>query len=224
MTFSIAARDAKGAFGVAICSSSPAVAARCAAVRPGVGAACSQNVTDPRLRERLLHLLELGTAAETAVAQVVASAAHIEYRQLSAVGRDGVPASFTGGNALGTSGAAEASDCVAAGNLLAHEGVPKAMTVAFERAGGQPMARRLLAALSAAGTEGGEEGPVHSAGLLVAHDAPWPVVDLRVDWTDGDPVAELGVLLDRWEPQQASYVQRGLNPAGAPSFGVPGDE
>ncbi|GAA5126625.1 DUF1028 domain-containing protein [Haloechinothrix salitolerans] len=224
MTFSIAARDEKGAFGVAICSSSPAVAARCAAVRPGVGAVCSQNVTDPRLRERLLHLLELGTDAEAAVSQVAASEAHIEYRQLSAVGRDGAPVSFTGGNALGTSGAVEAANCVAAGNLLAYEGVPKAMTVAFERTAGQPMARRLLAALSAAIVDGGEEGPVHSAGLLVAHDAPWPVVDLRVDWTDGDPVSELGALLDLWEPQQDSYVQRGLNPGGAPSFGVPGDE
>lgn len=220
MTFSIAARDAQGAFGVAICSSSPAVAARCAAVRPGVGAVCSQNVTDPRLRERLLHLLELGVSAETAVSQVVESEAHIDYRQLSAVGRDGMPASFTGGNALGTSGATEAVDCVVAGNLLAHDGVPKAMTVAFERTAGQPMARRLLAALG----EGSEEGPVHSAGLLVTHDAPWPVVDLRVDWTDGDPVAELAALLDLWEPQQDSYVQRGLNPGAAPSFGVPGDE
>ncbi|OZA84449.1 MAG: fimbrial assembly protein FimA, partial [Azorhizobium sp. 39-67-5] len=47
MTFSIAARCARtGRFGVAISSSSPAVAARCAHVRAGVGAVCSQNVTD----------------------------------------------------------------------------------------------------------------------------------------------------------------------------------
>ena len=48
MTFSLVARCAEtGMFGVAISSSSPAVAARCAYARAGVGAVASQNVTDP---------------------------------------------------------------------------------------------------------------------------------------------------------------------------------
>jgi len=50
MTFSIVARCAeRGLFGMAVSSSSPAVAARCAFARAGVGAVASQNVTDPRL-------------------------------------------------------------------------------------------------------------------------------------------------------------------------------
>ena len=49
MTFSLVARDATGALGSAICSSSPAVAARCLTLLDGVGAVNSQNVTDPRL-------------------------------------------------------------------------------------------------------------------------------------------------------------------------------
>ncbi|MEY5037786.1 MAG: hypothetical protein RL472_892, partial [Pseudomonadota bacterium] len=50
MTFSLVARCAEtGMFGVAISSSSPAVAARCAYARAGVGAVASQNITDPRL-------------------------------------------------------------------------------------------------------------------------------------------------------------------------------
>ena len=47
MTFSIVARDVSGGtvrFGVAASSSSPAVAARVAHLRPGVGAASSQNI------------------------------------------------------------------------------------------------------------------------------------------------------------------------------------
>ena len=45
MTFSIVARCARtGQFGMAISSSSPAVAARCAHVRAGVGAVASQNI------------------------------------------------------------------------------------------------------------------------------------------------------------------------------------
>jgi uncharacterized Ntn-hydrolase superfamily protein len=61
MTFSIAARCQKtGMFGIAISSSSPAVAARCAHARAGAGAVCSQNVTDPRLGTRGLNLLAEG--------------------------------------------------------------------------------------------------------------------------------------------------------------------
>ena len=58
MTFSIVARCADtGMFGVAVSSSSPAVAARCAYARAGVGAVASQNVTDPRLGPQGLDLM-----------------------------------------------------------------------------------------------------------------------------------------------------------------------
>ena len=83
---------------------------------------------------------------------------------------------------------------------------------------------RLLAAMTAAMTAGGEAGPVHSAGLSVVRDAGWRVTDLRIDWTDGDPVDELSALLDRWLPQRDDYVTRGIDPTAAPSYGVPGDE
>src|SRR5580658_2947681 len=50
MTMSIAARcPLTGMVGVAVASSSIAVASRCAHVRAGIGAALSQNVTDPSL-------------------------------------------------------------------------------------------------------------------------------------------------------------------------------
>jgi len=52
---------------------------------------------------------------------------------------------------------------------------------------------------------GGEEGPVHSAALIVADRMPFPLVDLRVDWDDEDP------------------VNRAINPSVAPSYGVAGD-
>ena len=74
MTFSIAARDAAtDQFGIAVSSSSPAVAARCAHLRPGVGAVCSQNVTDPRLGAAVLDRMERGAAAADALARVVAA-------------------------------------------------------------------------------------------------------------------------------------------------------
>lgn len=230
MTFSIAARCTRtGQFGVAVTSSSPAVAARCAHARAGVGAVCSQNVTDPRLGTRLLDLLGGGASATSAVRDVVGSQAHIEYRQLTAVGAAGVPAVHSGARALGRWAEAVGPDAVAAGNLLADPGVPQAILDAFaasEAAVGTPVAplgQRLVDALLAGAAAGGEEGPVRSAGLLVVDTVPWPVTDLRVDWTDGDPIAELAALWKVWEPQAEPYVRRALDPQEAPSFGVPGD-
>ena len=53
MTFSLVARCARtGMFGMVISSSSPAVAARCAHARAGVGVVASQNITDPALGPR----------------------------------------------------------------------------------------------------------------------------------------------------------------------------
>jgi uncharacterized Ntn-hydrolase superfamily protein len=221
VTFSIAARDG-GRFGMAVSSSSPAVAARCLHLRPGVGAAASQNVTDPRLGPLLLdRLAEHGDATRAVAEAAEAAAPHAAYRQLTAVGATGAPAWFSGQKALGTYAAAAGEHAVAAGNMLAGEHVLQAMVDAFHSAAGE-LEERLLTALRAAVEAGGEEGPVHSAGLAVVADVDWRVTDLRVDWAD-DPVDRLGEALEIWLPQRDDYVGRGLDPAAAPSYGVPGD-
>jgi uncharacterized Ntn-hydrolase superfamily protein len=71
---------------------------------------------------------------------------------------------------------------------------------------------------------GGEAGPIHSAGMRLVRDVPWPVADLRVDWTEGDPIGELAALWTLYAPQLDAYVTRALDPTRAPSYGVPGDE
>ena len=224
MTFSIVACCAgTGQLGIAIASSSPAVAARCAHARAGVGAGGSQNITDPRLGPAVLDLVAGGSSARAAVEALAAAEAHIEYRQLVVVDAMGCTAVRSGLHTLGLHAAAEGRDCAAAGNLLANTGVPGAMVTCFEASGGQ-LGARLLAALAAGLAAGGEAGPVHSAGLLVVATEAWPLVDLRVDWDDADPIGQLGVLWALWEPQMHAYVQRALHPEASPSFGVPGDE
>jgi uncharacterized Ntn-hydrolase superfamily protein len=227
MTFSIAARCAEsGMFGVAISSSSPAVAARCAHARAGVGAVCTQNVTDPRLGPALLDKLAVGQFATEAMAQVVAGEPLIGWRQLTVVDRWGTTATHSGEGTLGVHAVAAGPDCVAAGNLLADAGVPAAMVAAFAgdaTAGSAAhLGARLVGALRAGLDAGGEAGPVHSAGLLVVREVPWPVADLRVDWAD-DPVGDLERLWALWAPQLDAYVARALDPEASPSFGVPGD-
>ena len=223
MTFSIAARCADtGMFGIAVSSSSPAVAARCAYARAGVGAFGTQNITDPRLGPMGLDLMQDGAGAEQAIATLKAMAPHIEFRQLIAVDAQGNTAVHSGDHTLGIHATAQAHNVVAAGNLLRNGEIPAAMIAAFQRAQGHP-GDRILTAMEAAITAGGEEGPVHSAGMVLVRDVPWPVADLRVDWTDNDPIAELRKLWQIYQPQLDAYVTRALNPTGAPSFGVPGD-
>lgn len=223
MTFSIVARDASGAIGSAICSSSPAVAARCVHLADGVGGVNSQNVTDPRLGPAVLTGLREGLSCQEALHAVTAVTPNIEFRQLLVVDAHGRAAAYSGGRALGVFGDAVGEGVVAGGNMLASADIPQLMVDAFSAATGD-LEVRLLAAMNAAMAAGGEAGPVHSAGLSVVRDAGWRVTDLRIDWTDGEPIAELAALLDLWLPQRDDYVTRGLDPTAAPSYGVPGDE
>lgn len=223
MTFSIAARCVEsGRFGVAISSSSPAVAARCAHVRAGVGAAGSQNITDPRLGILLLDQLEAGKPAVEAMRNVIEQAEQIEYRQLTVVDAEGGTAAYSGERCLGAHATFAGTDAVAAGNLLANESVPRLMVEAFAAEVGKHLGDRLIAALMAGLEAGGEKGPVHSAGLVIVDQVSWPATDLRVDWSD-DPIRELGALWRLWRPQIDAYVQRALDPGSLPSYGVPGD-
>lgn len=222
MTLSIVARtpDAR-CFGVAIASSSPAVAARCVHARAGCGAVATQNITDPRLGPAVLEGLP-ASAAEPALASALSATPFAEFRQVLALGLRGAPAVHTGARALGLAASAIGTDAAAGGNLLAHVGVPAAMLAAFDAADGA-LPVRLLVALRAGTLAGGEAGPLHSAGLVVVRDVSWPIVDLRVDWSDADPVAALERLWQVYAPQVEDYVQRALDPRRAPGFGVPGD-
>jgi uncharacterized Ntn-hydrolase superfamily protein len=213
MTFSLAGRCARtGAVGAVIASASMAVAARCVAVRAGVGAVCSQSTTDPRLRDALLEAMASGLAAVDAMAAVTGRAPDIAYRQLAAVDAHGGSASYSGDLALGEATDISAAGAAAAGNLLADRDVPAAMLAAFADPAGDHLGDRLLAALAAGLAAGGEVSPVRSAGLVIAESVPWPVTDLRVDWHD-DPVGQLAGLWRRWQPQAESYVGRALRPS-----------
>ena len=224
MTFSLVARCAEtGMFGMVIASSSPAVTARCAYARAGVGAVASQNVTDPSLGPLTLDLMAGGLDAAGAVAEIRQRGRFIDYRQVLAVDAAGGTAIHSGAHALGIWTEARGKDCAAGGNLLANDGVPRSMVAAFEASTGH-LGDRLLAALRAGRDAGGEAGPVHSAGLLMVDQVPWPVADLRCDWTEDCPIDAVATAWHIYKPQLAAYVQRALDPRSAPSYGVPGDE
>ena len=223
MTFSLVARDsATGAFGIVVCSSSPAVASRCAHARATVGVVASQNVTNPALGPRVLDALAGGSDADTALKAALAHEQFPDYRQLTAVDVRGNTAVHSGARSLGVHTHVQGDQAVAAGNLLKHEGVISELLAGYSDSSSAVFEERLLDGLRAALATGGEDGPVHAAGMVVVEDVPWPVTDLRVDFAD-DPVTDLAGLWQLWKPQKNDYRVRGIDPTRAPSYGVPGD-
>ena len=233
MTFSIVGHCPRTDMaGVAITTSSICVGSRCPHVLAGAGAVTTQNVTDPSIGPEVLAHLAAGAPAEAALAAVMTDRPHSDYRQVAVVDLAGNVAHVTGAHILGTNAVATGADmgvgtgtgCVAAGNLLSSRDVPTAMVASFTAGADLHLADRLLTALQAGIDAGGEEGPTHSAALLVAHRNSWPLVDLRVDWTEECPGLVLRRLWDAYEPQMEAYNLRALDPSAAPSYGVAGDE
>jgi uncharacterized Ntn-hydrolase superfamily protein len=224
MTFSLVARDAAtGSFGIVICSSSPAVASRCAHARASVGVVASQNITNPALGPRVLDSLAGGSDADTALKAALAHEQFPDYRQLTAVDIRGNTAVHSGSQSLGVHTHAQGDQAAAAGNLLKDERVIFELLAGYTHSASAAFEERLLDGLRAALAAGGEEGPVRSAGLVVVEDVPWPVTDLRVDYAD-DPIGDLAELWQLWKPQKDDYRIRGIDPTRAPSYGVPGDQ
>jgi uncharacterized Ntn-hydrolase superfamily protein len=224
MTFSLVARcEDTGMFGVAISSSSPAVAARCSYARAGVGAVASQNVTDPTLGPLGLDLMEGGMSAAEAVAEIQRRVAFIDYRQVLVVDAKGGTGIHSGPNSLGIWSEARAENVASGGNLLANADIPAAIVDGFLAAKGH-IGDRLIAAMRAGLAAGGEAGPVHSAGMKMVDKVSWPVADLRCDWTEDDPIEAIATAWDIYKPQLDAYIQRALDPRAAPSYGVPGDQ
>ncbi len=224
MTFSLVARCAKtGMFGIAISSSSPAVAARCSFARAKVGAVASQNITDPTLGPLTLDLMQKGLSSEQAIQNIQSIGKFIEYRQVLAIDTTGLTSIHSGPNSLGIWTQAEGKDVAAGGNLLSNESIPQSIVDAFISSDGH-IGDRLIAAMRSGLKAGGEAGSVHSAGMKIVDKMTWPIADLRCDWTTNCPIEEVATAWDVYKPQLDAYVQRAIDPREAPSYGVPGDD
>ena len=224
MTFSLVAKcEMTNMFGVAISSSSPAVASRCVYTRSGVGAVASQNVTDPTLGSKTLDCIQKGLSAKEAVEEVKRNSQFPEYRQILAIDKNGQTANHTGANSLRIWAEYTGKNVISGGNLLANENVPKKIVHGFENETGH-LGDRLISALKSGLNAGGEAGPLHSAGIQICDDVSWPVVDLRCDWTENCPIEAISNAWYIYKPQIQDYVQRAIDPRKAPSYCVPGDD
>jgi uncharacterized Ntn-hydrolase superfamily protein len=170
--------------------------------RPGVGAVASQAVRNPYLGVNGLLLLEQGLSAPRVIERLVESDQGRDLRQVGVVDGDGRTAAYTGSGCIPWAGQVEGGGYICLGNILVGQEVVTAMARAFEGSVDEGLPERLMRALEAGQSAGGDRRGRQSAGIKVVHTEDYPYCDLRVDDHE-DPVSELRRLVtifQRMEP------------------------
>lgn len=199
-TYSIVARDpGTGQMGVAVQSHWFSVGSIVSWAEPGVGAVATQSFVEVSYGPLGLGLMRAGKTAAQALTSLLAGDEHTDVRQVAMVDAAGNVAVHTGEHAI-----IEACDRKGVGysvqaNLMLNSTVCDAMVRAYEATRGD-LAEKLMAALEAAQSQGGDiRGKQSAALLVVSGDRNLPawggrVFDLRVE-DHADPVMELRRLL-----------------------------
>ncbi len=215
MTFTLLARDrTAGLLGAVTASRSLAVGNAVLAIDPTVGIVASQAWTNRALRGRMLDALAAGESPDAVVGRIAEWDEAPEFRQTAALDLTGRTGAWVGDLTSPWTGQRHGTDYVTVGNLLTGPEVLDAIADSFERSAPEPgfpeleqttaiavFARRLLVALHAGQSAGGDARGRQSAAILVATrqerriHPPELAVDLRVD-DHTHPVDELDRLLE----------------------------
>jgi len=202
VTYSIVVRDERsGEMGVACQSQAFAVGSSVPWSLPGFGVVATQSMGEPMYGDLGLDALQAGLTATEALRALRSVDPHPERRQVAMVDSYGGVDVYTGEACVAAAGHRAGRGCAALGNMVASPAVWEAMVVAWETTAGT-VAERLVAALRAAESEGGDIRGRRSASLTVVRarrtGRPWRdrLVDLRVD-DHGDPVGEVARLVSR---------------------------
>jgi uncharacterized Ntn-hydrolase superfamily protein len=197
-TFSIVARDpATGEMGVAVQSHWFSVGSIVTWAEAGVGAVATQSFVEPAYGPRGLEAMRKGTPAPAALSQLLAADKQREVRQVAFIDSRGQVAAHTGKLAIVAAGHHVGKEYSVQANLMANDKVWPAMAQAYESSKGD-LAERMLAALEAAQSVGGDIRGKQSAAILIVKakstGKPWAgadrVFDLRVE-DNPDPIPEL---------------------------------
>jgi len=216
MTWSIVARHADGSVGVAVASRFFAVGALCPHARGRVGALATQALVNPLYGPGGLDALARGAAPADVVRTLTAADPGREHRQLHLIDAAGRVAAHTGALCVDWRGHRAGDGYSVAGNMLTGPEVLAATAAAYEAGAALPFAERLLSALAAGESAGGDKRGKQAAALVVCTTEDYPAVDLRVD-DHPAPLAELARLLrtsaERFQPFVACLARRD-DPAG----------
>ena len=217
MTWSIIAREpATGRFGIAVATKFFAVGALVPHLAPGIGAIATQALINPYYGLDGLILLENEFPPDEANGMLIERDDGRDHRQVHMVDRDGRTGAHTGAACIDWCGHQHGENYSLAGNMLAGPRVLQDTAAAYEANGGMPLAQRLIAALQAGETAGGDKRGKQSAALVIYGEEEWPELDLRVD-DHADPLAELA-RLERVSRERYVHFRKFLptqsNPAG----------
>ena len=167
-----------------------------------------------------LGLLAGGCSPAEVVAALSAADEGRGQRQLHVIGAQGAvaagAAAFTGECCVDWCGHRVFDEFSVAGNMLAGPQVLQATAQAYLASAGMPLAERLIAALLAGESAGGDKRGKQSAALRIHGDEDYAELDLRVD-DHAEPITELQrlheVSLQRFQPFVACLAGR-HNPLG----------
>lgn len=210
MTYSIVARDsATGAFGVATATGGPCVGSLVPHARAGVGAIATQSTTNPYYGISGLDLLEQGLSATATLDQLLAADKGRETRQCIVIDKHGNTAQWTGAEAEPHAKHFTGENYAVAGNFLASDTVIDQIAATYAGHLDTPFAARLLAAMTAGETVGGDKRGTLSTALKIYQNEAYPAIDIRVDLSN-TPLAELARILDAVQNGQYAEFFRSL--------------
>lgn len=234
-TFSIIAFDpATNEFGVGVQSRAFGAGAAVPYAKAGVGAVATQASANRMYGPKAIALLEQGLSPAEVVKRITDDDPGRDTRQVAVIDAKGRSAVYTGKRVIdrnsdpkdlvhlgGYAGQVTGENFSAQGNTLASAAVVEAMAAAY-RSGKGTMAERLMDALDAGQSKGGDTRGMQSAGLLVVRPIPPDsdstverIVDLRVD-DSPEPFKELRRLLNMTMgvPQRLLTAAGDLSKAG----------
>lgn len=207
MTFSIVARCKEaGMLGVAVSTARPAVGSLVVHAETNVGAIATQAAVNPYFGYKGLQYLKEGLRVDEVVAKLRLEDEEDERRQLIIVNASGQVSGYTGSDTVSWTGHYLGDQFALAGNMLVGEKVIRAMKEAYLSTNESYLPLKLLEALAAGQEAGGDKRGRQSAAIKVVHQAPYALVDLRVDENE-DPVRELGRVYKEAEKNLFPYIK-----------------
>ena len=218
MTFSLIARcPDSGQFGVAAATAIPAVGKLLTHAVAGVGAVATQARLNPYIGIDGVRLLQNGRSAREVVELLRDRDPRAEDRQFAVIDRQGRTAAFTGADCLHWAGHQEHGGFSVQGNRLTGEDVLHKIADCYRQSAGKPFDERLMEALEAGDSVGGDRHGERSATIYIVEKEEYPLWDIRVD-AHPDPFSELRRLHDIFARKLIPEIRRMPtrdNPAGS---------
>jgi len=195
-TYSIVARDVEtGQLGVAVQSHWFSVGPLVPWAEAGVGAIATQSFVNPAYGRDGLKMMAEGKTANETLYELIQADESEEVRQVAMIDVNGNVAAHTGKMCIQAAGHHVGENFSVQANMMLSDEVWPAMAQAYQNAEGD-LADRMLAALDAAQSVGGDIRGKQSAAILVVSGTstgtPWVdrIMDLRVE-DNPEPLKEL---------------------------------